>query len=77
MGIGDSRGEWRVSLVRTQHTIGTIVFSQISVARLDQKTLKVLSMLRLCAICGCSSLLRNKAFSNMEEREKEEFLYFH
>lgn len=71
MGVGDSREDQRVTLVRTQHTIGTQMFSQASVAGLDQKTLKVPPMLRFCGICRCSKLLRNKAFSNMEEKEKE------
>ena len=77
MGVGDSRGKCRVTLVRTQHTKGTQMFSQASVSGLDKKTLKVPPTLRFCGICKCSKLLGNKAFSDMEEREKEELLSSH
>lgn len=72
MGVGDSGRERRVILVRTEHTIGTQMFSQSSVAGLDQRTLTVPPTLRFCGICRYSKLLGNKAFSDIEEREKEE-----
>lgn len=72
MGVGDSGGEWRVTLVRTEHTIGTQMFSQSSVAGLDQKTLRVPLTLRFCGVCRYSKLLGNKAFSDIEGRGKEE-----
>lgn len=36
VGGGDNRKGWRVTLVRTQHTVGTQMFSQALVARLNQ-----------------------------------------
>lgn len=64
MGVGGSRGEWRVTFVRSQNTISTQMFSQASVAILDQKNLKVPPMLRFCwymqmfKIVGEQGLLR-------------------